>query len=273
MTLAISDLIHPTAVIGPDVELEADVQIGPYAILEGPMRIGSGCVIEGHACLTGPLEMGRNNFVGHGALLGKNPQSRAYRGEPTLVRIGDGNTLREYVTVHRGTVDGGGITVIGDDNLLMVGAHIGHDALVGNHCVLVNNCLIAGHVILFDHCILSGHTAVQQRVRIGRLAMMGGMGATTKDIPPFVLQQGYNCVTGLNIIGMRRAGIKRESIDAVRVAFRILFREGRAQNVACDRIEADLGNVPEVRELITFVRESKLGINPSRESDRENWEF
>ncbi len=273
MTLAMSDLIHRTAVIGPEVEIASDVQVGPYAIIEGPVQIGAGCIIEGHACLTGPLVLGCNNYVGHGAVLGKEPQSRVYKGQPTSVQIGENNTFREYVTIHRGTVEGGGITVIGDNNLLMVGSHVGHDARVGNNCTLVNNTLVAGHAILFDACILSGHTAVQQRVRVGRLAMLAGMGASTKDIPPFILQQGYNCVTGLNIIGLRRSGARAETIDALRSAFRILYKEGRPRNVALDRIEADYGEHAEVREFVSFIRETVVGINPVRDSDRQNWEF
>jgi UDP-N-acetylglucosamine acyltransferase len=269
MTLATTDLIHPTAVIDPDADIAPDVQIGPYAIIEGPVQIGPGCVIEGHACLSGPMAIGRDNFVGHGAILGKSPQSRAYNGEATFLRIGDRNTFREHSTVHRGTVDGGGETVIGDDNLLMIGAHIGHDARIGNNCTLINATLVAGHVELQDNCILSGHSAIQQRVRVGRLAMLGGLGSTTKDIPPFVLQQGYNCVSGLNLVGMRRSGMPLATINAVRDAFRTLYKEGRSQSAAIERIEADQGHVAEVREFITFIRESKLGINPARDSTRQ----
>ena len=273
MTLATTDLIHPTAVIDPDAEIAPDVQIGPYAIIEGPVQIGPGCVIEGHVCLSGPMSMGCNNFVGHGAVLGKSPQSRTYRGEATYLRIGDGNTFREHVTVHRGTLDGGGETVIGDGNLLMIGCHLGHDVRMGNNCTLINAALVAGHVELHDNCILSGHTAIQQRVRVGRLAMLGGLGSTTKDIPPFVLQQGYNCVSGLNIVGMRRAGMSAATITAVRDAFRTLYKEGRTQSAAIDRVETDLGDVAEVNEFITFIRESKLGINPARDSTRQRRTF
>lgn len=273
MTLAMSDLIHPTAIIGPEVEIAPDVQIGPYAILEGPIRIGPGCTIEGHSCLSGPLEVGVNNHIGHGAVIGKQPQSRAYRGESTGVVIGDNNSLREYVTIHRGTVEGGGITRLGNDNLLMIGAHVGHDANVGNGCTLVNYALVAGHVQLGDGCILSGHSAVQQRARVGRLAMLGGMGASTKDIPPFVLQQGYNCVTGLNLVGLRRAGLSREAIDGLRGAYRILYKEGRGQQGALEQIEADHGWIPEVLELVQFVRESAIGINPARDTNRQSWQM
>jgi UDP-N-acetylglucosamine acyltransferase len=273
MTLLYSELIHPTAVIDTDAVIAPDVQIGPYAIIDGPVQIGPGCVIEAHGCLSGPLVMGRNNFIGHGAVLGKGPQHRGYRGEPTGVQIGDNNVFREFVTVHRGTVQGNGVTTVGDRNMFMVGCHVGHDVRIGNGCTVVNNALLGGHVTLEDDCILSGHTAVQQRVRIGRLAMLGGTGGTTKDVPPFILQQGYNCVTGLNIIGIRRAGFSAQSIDALRQVFRILYREGRPLPAALEQIEADFGHVAEVVEFVTFIRMSRTGINPARSQDRQHFDI
>jgi len=273
MSLSVTDLIHPTAVISSDAEIAADVQVGPYAIIEGQVRIGPGCVIESHTCLCGPLTMGRDNFVGHGSVLGKSPQHKGYRGEATWLRIGDENVFREHVTVHRGTSQGTSETCIGDGNLLMIGSHVGHDAWVGNGCTLVNGALVAGHCVLADYCILSGHSAVQQRVRIGRLAMLSGLGSTSKDIPPFVLQQGYNCVTGLNTIGLRRAGFSSETIAALREAFRILYKEGRSQSNALERIEADLGAITEVKEFVTFIRGTTLGINPARSGERQRRTF
>jgi UDP-N-acetylglucosamine acyltransferase len=273
MTLALSELIHPTAVISADAELAPDVQVGPYAIIEGPVRIGPGCIIEGHACLSGPLVMGADNFVGHGAVLGKSPQSRTYRGEPTLLEIGDGNTFREHTTIHRGTVEGGGVTTIGDRNLMMIGSHLGHDCKVGNGCTLVNGALAAGHVQLGDGCILSGHVALQQRVRVGRLAMLGGLASSTKDVPPFVLQQGYNCVSGLNLVGLRRAGMTTETLSALRESFRVLYKEGRTQSAALERIETDLGHIAEVREFVGFIRGSTVGISPARDSTRQRRTF
>ncbi|AGA27959.1 acyl-ACP--UDP-N-acetylglucosamine O-acyltransferase [Singulisphaera acidiphila] len=270
MMLTMSELIHPTVILDPQAEIAPDVQIGPYSIIEGPVRIGPGCVIEGHVALSGPLEMGRDNFVGHGAVLGKSPQHKGYQGEQTWLRIGDGNVFREQVTVHRGTEQGGGETRIGDRNLFMVGSHLGHDCRVGDGCTLINGALVAGHVVLQDHCILSGHSAVQQRVRIGRLAMIGGLGSTTKDIPPFLLHQGYNCTSHLNLVGLRRAGFPVATINSLREAFRILFKEGRPLNCALDRIEADLGTVAEVNEFVGFIRESTLGINPARGNDRKH---
>lgn len=272
MALIFSETVHATAIIDPEAVLAPDVQIGPYAIIEGPVRIGRGSVIEAHACLCGPMTLGRNNFVGHGAVLGKSPQHRGYRDEPTGVRIGDDNVFREFVTVHRGTAQGSGETVIGDRNLFMCNSHLGHDARVGDDCTVVNNALVAGHVVLEDSCILSGNTAVQQRVRVGRLAMLGGMGATSKDIPPFILQQGYNCVTALNLVGMRRAGFSNQAINAMRQAFRLLYREGRPVSAALDRITADFGEIAEVNEFVEFVRTSRIGINPARSSERENYQ-
>jgi len=273
MSLLTSELIHPSAVISPEADLPADVQVGPYAIIEGPVRLGSGTVIEAHACLSGPLVMGRDNFVGHGAVLGKSPQHRTYRGESTSLQIGNGNVFREHVTIHRGTPAGGGRTSIGDRNLFMIGSHVGHDGIVGNDCTLTNGALVAGHAELHDHCILSGHAAVQQRVRIGRLAMLGGLGSTTKDLPPFVLAQGYNCVSGLNLIGLRRSGMAADTISAIRQAFRVFYKEGRTQTGALDLIEADLGQVAEVAEFVEFVRASTVGISPARDGGRTRRSF
>ena len=268
MSLLTSELIHPSAIISAEAELAADVQIGPYAIIEGPVQVGTGTVVEAHACLSGPLVMGRDNFVGHGAVLGKGPQHRTYRGENTSLQVGHGNVFREHVTIHRGTPGGGGRTTIGDRNLFMIGSHVGHDGIVGNDCTLTNGALVAGHAELQDNCILSGHAAVQQRVRIGRLAMLGGLGSSTKDIPPFVLAQGHNCVSGLNLVGLRRSGMSAAAINAIRQAFRILYKEGRTQTGALDLIEADLGAVPEIAEFVEFVRGSTLGISPARDNGR-----
>jgi UDP-N-acetylglucosamine acyltransferase len=268
MATILSELLHPTAVIDPEAVLATDVRVGPYVVIESPVEVGPVCVIEAHACLSGPLTLGRDNFVGHGAVLGKSPQHRGYQGEETSVRIGDANVFREFVTIHRGTVQGGGTTWIGDRNMFMIGSHVGHDARTGDGGTVVNYALVAGHVTLDDGCVLSGHTAVQQRVRIGRLAMLGGMAATSKDIPPFVLQQGYNCVTGLNVVGLRRAGCSPVSIDGLRQAFRIFYREGRSQGCALDQIESDLGSISEVAEFVGFIRHSKIGINPARVPER-----
>ncbi|MDR3619720.1 MAG: acyl-ACP--UDP-N-acetylglucosamine O-acyltransferase [Paludisphaera borealis] len=273
MATIYTEQIHATAIVDPDAILAPDVQVGAYAIIEGPVEVGPGCVIESHACLNGPLRMGRDNFVGHGAVLGKSPQHRGYGDEPTGLEIGDGNVFREFVTVHRGTVQGNGVTTVGDRNLFMCNSHLGHDVRVGNGCTIVNNALVAGHVTLGNDCILSGNTAVQQRVRVGRLAMLGGMSSSTKDIPPFILQQGYNCVTGLNLVGLRRSGASTASINALRQAYRVLYREGRPISSALDRVEQDFGEIAEVAEFLDFIRHSKLGVNPARSNERGNYDI
>ena len=163
---------------------------------------------------------------------------------------------------------GGGITRIGNNNLLMVGIHLGHDVQMGNNCTVVNGALIAGHVRLDDGCILSGHSALQQRVRVGRLAMLGGLGSSSKDIPPFVLQQGYNCVTGLNVVGLRRAGVTGEAIKALRDVFRIIYKEGRTLGNAIERAAVDFAEIAEVDEFLEFIRASTTGINPCRSLNR-----
>ena len=267
------DTVHPTAVISPEAELGPGVQVGPYAIIEGPVCVGAGTVIEGHACLSGPLVMGRDNFVGHGAVLGKSPQHKGYRGESTTLIIGDDNVFREHVTVHRGTVSGNGETRIGDRNMFMIGSHVGHDGRVGNDCTIVNGALLAGHVELGDACVLSGHSAIQQRVRVGRLAMLGGLGSATKDIPPFVLVQGYNCVSGLNLVGLRRSGMSSAAINALRQAFRILYKEGRTQPSALELISQDLGSIAEVEEFVDFIRSSTIGISTARDGARARRTF
>lgn len=271
MTLAVSGLIHPTAVIGPDAEIAPDVRIGPYVIIEGPVQIGPGCVIEGYSCLSGPLHIGRDNYIGYKAVIGKGPQSRSYLGEPTQVVIGDGNAFHDYVTIHRGTVEGGGLTAIGNRNILKQGAHLGHDVIMNDACLLETDVLLAGHVQIGDGCDLSSHVVIQQRVRIGRLVRFSGIGGSTKDVPPFVVQEGYNCITALNVHGLQRVGMPTPVINALGEAFSTLFEEGRNQGDALERVERRLGAISEVREVLEFIRETRIGINHIRNEERRNW--
>lgn len=268
LTLSGPGLIHPTAVISDEADLAPDVRVGPFSIIEGPVTLGPGCEVEGHGCLTGPLIMGRDNFIGHGAILGKAPQHRGCKGDGTSLLVGNNNVFREFVTIHRGTLEGGGVTRIGDRNYFMVNSHLGHDVTVGNGVTVVNGAMCGGHVKLQDNCILSGCAAIQQRARVGRLAMVGALGTSSKDVPPFVLQQGYNCVSGLNVVGLRRAGFSQQAIIGLRESYRILYKEGRARVQALDRIEADFGEIAEVAEFVQFIRESTIGINPARGDER-----
>jgi UDP-N-acetylglucosamine acyltransferase len=267
MAIAQSARVHPTAVIAPEADVADGVEVGPYAVLEGPVRVGPGCVLRAHVHLVGPLTMGRDNRVFTGAVLGERPQHLKYNDEPTGIEIGDGNVFREHVTVHRGTTHSW-VTRIGSHNFLMANTHVAHDCVVGSHCILANGAVLGGHVVLADNVYLSANSAVHQFVRIGRLALLSGVSATTKDIPPFCMQQRIDNVVGVNVIGMRRAGLSHADIDAVRKAFHILFRQGLLVPNALARIQQELGGIEVIRELVAFVRESKRGIN-IRVEDRD----
>ena len=264
MSSPASPLIHPTAVISAEAVLAADVRVGPGAVIEGPVTLGPGCTVDAHAHLIGPLTAGQNNQIGSGAVLGAAPQHLAYRGEPTLIEIGDGNSFREHTTVHRGMPvgvgPGTGVTRIGSHNLFMVGSHVAHDCVVGDHGIYANCALLGGHVVTGDRVLLSGNSAVHQFCRVGRLALLSGASATSKDIPPFWVMQDVNRVCGVNVIGMRRAGVPSAEIQAVRRAFRVIYMERQTIPAALLRIEAEMGSVPAVREVIDFIRSSKRGI-------------
>ena len=263
--------IHPTAVISPDVQLADDVVVGAFAVLEGKITLGPGCVIRPGAFLFGQITMGPGNVVYSGAVLGEQPQHLKYKGEPTSLEIGEGNIFRENVTVHRGTIHSMK-TVIGSHNYLMAGSHVAHDCVIGNRCILTNGCLVAGHCTLADNVILSGNSALQQFVRVGRLAFLSGVSASTKDLPPFVINQGIDCVSGINVIGMRRAGMTAEQIGAVRQAFRILYRDGLVLRAAMTRLETELGGVEVVQEILQFLRGCTRGISIMRGRFRDDAE-
>jgi UDP-N-acetylglucosamine acyltransferase len=260
MPIAQSARVHPSAVIAPEAELAEDVQVGPHVVIEGQVRVGAGCVLRPGVHLVGPLVMGRHNVVFSHAVLGEQPQHLKYEGEPTRLEVGDHNIFREHVTVHRGTAQSWA-TKIGSHNFLMANCHVAHDCRIGNHCILANGALLAGHCTLEDNVYLSGNCAVHQFVRIGRLALLSGVSATTKDIPPFIIQQRMNCIVGVNVVGMRRAGIPTAGIEGVRRAFHILYREEQVLPQALAQIEQELGTVAEVMEMVTFIRASTRGIN------------
>jgi UDP-N-acetylglucosamine acyltransferase len=259
MPIAQSARIHPTAVVSPEADVGENVQIDPYVVLEGEVRLGAGCVLRPGAHLIGPLTMGCHNTVFGGAVLGEQPQHLKYAGEKTRLVIGDHNIIREHVTIHRGTTHSWE-TRIGHHNFLMAHSHVAHDCQVGNHCIIANGALLAGHCVLEDHVYLSGNCAIHQFCRVGRLALLSGASISTKDIPPFILQQRFNCVVGVNVVGMRRAGIPSSHIDAVRRAFHLLYRSRMTVPAALEHMERDLGHVAEVAELITFIRASSRGI-------------
>jgi len=245
--------------VSAEAELGGDVVVGPYAVVEGRVRIGSGSVVRPHVHLVGPLTMGRNNLVCTGAVLGERPQHLKYKDEPTATEIGDDNVFREHVTVHRGTTHSWQ-TRIGHGNYFMAHSHVAHDCRIGNQCILANGALVGGHCVIADNVYLSGNSAVHQYCRVGRLALLGGVSAATKDVPPFILQQNINEVAGVNVVGMRRAGMPAADITAVRRAFHVLYREGHLVPHALAKIEQELGANTAVAELVAFIRQSSRGI-------------
>lgn len=264
MSHAPTTRIHPTAVVSPEAKLADDVEIGAFAVVEGNVCIGPQCVIRPGAYLYGPLTMGKGNVIHTGAVLGDKPQHLKYNNEPTCVEIGDGNIFREHVTVHRGTTHSW-VTRIGNNNLFMVHSHIAHDCVIGDRCIFTNGCMLGGHCVVADQVIMSGNSALHQFVRIGRLAMISGCSASTKDVPPFVIQQNIDNVVGVNVVGLRRAGMSHEQINAVKKAFSILFRQGLPLPAAVAKLQRDLGDYSAVQEMIDFLQHTTKGICQMRQ--------
>jgi len=253
-------VIHSTAVIHPDARLGEGVQIGPYAVIEGSARIGDRCEIQAHAIIGAHVEMGAENRVGYGAVIGGDPQDFAFRGSiRSSVRIGSRNRIGEYSTIHRGTSEGSA-TVIGNDSFIMGGVHLAHNVSLGDHVIIANNSLLGGYVQVEERVFIGGGCVFHQFIRIGKLAICQGASAFSKDIPPYVTAAERNGVAGLNVVGLRRAGMNAAQRAEVKAAFDLLYREGynvsQAVTVARDRIWS-----AEVDAFWDFVAEAnKRGI-------------
>lgn len=248
--------IHPTAIIHPGATIAPDVEIGPYVCIEGPAEIGEGCVIHAHAVFSGRVRMGANNRIGYGAILGAPSQHLSFPPDHAgEVVIGDRNTIRELCTVHRSTIAGGS-TQTGSDNFLMAGTHLAHDVQIGNHVTIANNALLGGHVWIGDGVFIGGGCVFHQHMRVGRLAIAQGASAFSKDIPPFTLAAERNTVAGLNVVGLRRAGLEAGQRSEIKNAFKLLYKSGlnTAQALAAAE-ELDWG--AEAREFFDFVRSAK----------------
>lgn len=252
--------IHPTAVVSPEAEIAPEATIGPYVVIEGPVRIGPGTRIIAQAYLTGRTEIGPDNVIYPGVVLGVEPQDLGYQGAPTGLRIGRGNVLREQVQVHRAT-QAGTETVIGDGCYLMNNAHVAHNCRLGNQVIVAGGALLAGHVSVGDLAFVSGNCVVHQHVRIGRLALLRGLSRTSRDVPPFCIMDGTHTIRGLNTVGLRRAGFPPERIRALHRAVRILFARPVNLKRALAEVETTLGEFgPEVEELVEFIRTSTRGV-------------
>ncbi len=252
-------MIHPTAVIHPAAQLSEGCSVGPYAIIDANVTLGPGCVVGPHVHITGHTSIGARNRFHSGAVIGDAPQDFKYAGQPTRLVIGDENLFREHVTIHRSNrLDED--TEIGNGNMFMAGCHVGHNCHVGNQNVVANGALLAGHVTLADRVFVSGNCVIHQFCRVGRLAMMQGKAGISKDLPPFCVATGDNGICGLNIVGLRRAGLtSAERLDLKR-AYRRLFRSTGRFLDSVAAVQAEFAAVPVVLELTSFVAASKRGL-------------
>ncbi len=255
--------IHPTAILGSEVKLGKDVTIGPYSILEGNIQIGDGCVVHSHCVFKGNIKLGSNNHFYQFCSIGEVPQDLTYKGQETWVEIGDNNNFREYVSIHRGTTKENLITKIGNNNLLMAKVHVGHDAIMGSHCVIVNSCNIAGHVKMSDRITIGGGTNISQFITIGRGAYIGGASAIDRDIPMFCTAYGNRALLkGINIIGMRRQGVAKQAISEVVDFFRMMESSALAPRAFVEHPElmAEFKNNEIINEMVGFIKKSEVGI-------------
>lgn len=252
--------IHSTAIVAPDARIGEGVTIGAFAIVGEDCTIGDGCVIAPRATLERNVTLGRNVQVGIGSVLGGLPQDLKFRGEHTTVEIGDDTVIREYATINRGTSQSRRTTV-GEGCFIMSYVHLAHDCHIGNRVILANMVQLAGHVTVGDRANIGGVSAVHQFARIGRNAFIGGCSRVAKDVPPFMKAVGNPMkLYGLNTVGLQRSGFADETVLALKRAYRLLFRSDLNVGQAVERVEAEVGGIPEVRELLAFLEASERGV-------------
>jgi len=251
-------MIHPTAVVSGEAQIDPTVRIGPYVVIEGPVRIGAHTQVMALVVLRGATEIGARNVIHPGVVLGGEPQDTAYEDAETFLRIGDDNVFREHFQAHRGT-RAGTATVIGSGNYFMQNSHVAHNCRIGNNVILAGGALLAGHVEVADRALISGNCVVHQHVRIGTLALMRGLSRASRDVPPFCLVDGTHTVRGVNVVGLRRVGFDAGRIAAIRQAVRMLFYRPTNLGDAVSRLAAG-PTTDDVRHLLDFIRESKRGV-------------
>ncbi len=255
-------VIHPTAIVSPDAQLADDVTVEAYSIIGPHVVIGPGSVIGPHAVIDGWTTLGERTKVGPFSSIGGPPQDFSYAGEPTRVLIGSDCVIRENVAIHRGTQRGAGVTRIGDHCYLMATSHVAHDCQLGHHVILANGATLGGHVQLGDHASIGGLVALHQFVRIGTHGFIGGMSGLRMDFPPYMLGFGAPAkLYGPNVVGLRRQGIPTANIQALKRAYRIIFKSGLVLKDAVEKVRAEIEPVPEVETLLTFMTApSKRGV-------------
>ena len=255
-------MIHPTAIIDSKAEISEGVEIGPYSVIEKNVLIGEGTKIGPHVVIREGTYIGKQCQISQFASIGEAPQSVGYKGEKTSLQIGDHNIIREFVTLHRGTIKGGGKTVIGNENFLMAYSHVAHDCQIGNQVVMANGATLAGHILIEDFAIIGGLSAIHQFCRVGTYAIIGGITGVLLDIPPYTKAQGDRAkLFGLNTIGLKRANFSEETLKALKKAYRIIFRSSLTLENAMKRVvEDEISQTPEVQHFLQFIQCSKRGI-------------
>ena len=253
--------VDPAARVAPGAELGAGVRVGAYSVIGAGVRIGAGTVVDSHVVIDGDTTIGRGNHLYPFCSVGLAPQDLKYGGEPTRLEIGDGNSIREFVTLHRGTAGGGGVTRIGSGNLFMAYAHVAHDCRVGSHTIFANGATLAGHVEVADYVTIGAFSGVHQFCRVGIHAFLGGYTVATKDVLPYSKTVGNRArIYGVNTIGLTRRGFRPEAIAAIRAAYRVLLQSRLNTSEAVARLEAATPLVPEVAELDRFIRTAQRGV-------------
>ena len=253
--------IHPTAMVDSTAKVADDAEIGAYSFVGPQVEIGSGCRIAHHVNIERLTKIGPGTRVWSFVSLGTDPQDLKYNGEPTRLEIGGQVNIREFVTVNRGTEEGGGVTRVGDHSLLMAYAHVAHDCQLGRHVIMANCANLAGHVTLEDRCGIGGLVAVHQFVRIGCYCFVGGMSGVSQDLPPYTLCEGNRAKShGLNVVGLKRAGFSEDSLSALKQAYRIIFRSRTPLKQALAQVRAEAPLVPEVVHLLEFIESSERGV-------------
>lgn len=257
-----SVVIHPSAVVDSRAELAAGVNIGPYCTVGPNVKLGRGTRLISHVVIEGYTTIGEENTIFPFATLGLIPQDLKYKNERTELTIGHRNTIREYVSAHLGTAQGGGFTRVGDGNLLMGYVHLGHDVVLGNHAILANYVGVAGHVTIDDHAIIGGQSGVNQFVRIGAHSYIGGHSAVERDLPPYCIAIGSRpmAIKGANIVGLRRRGFTADTISRINEAIKLWSRTDVEKERCLLEIESQYGEYPEVQAFVTFIRKSESGV-------------
>jgi len=250
--------IHPTAVVDSRATIDPSAEIGPFVVIDGPVVVGARTRVMAHATLLGRTEIGEDNAIHAGVVLGDLPQDLKFADVPTGLRIGHRNVIREHVSMHRGTA-ADTWTVVGDDTFFMQNAHVAHNCVVGNQAIVASGALLAGHVTVGEQAFISGNCVVHQFTRIGRLVIMRGLSRTSRDVPPFALMDGTHTVRGVNRVGLRRAGFDAGRIRTLVRAFRMLFGERTNIRLAMERVAAECPS-PDVDEVLTFIRAAKRGV-------------